>query len=118
MRALLGFALVLAAGGLSAADDKKDEKPDPKKLVGKWAVPGLKDTSLLEFTADGKVAIKLFQNLGGTYKLNGNTLTLKLKVGAGEEELALTVVKLTDAELVTKDKDGKEETFERVKDKK
>lgn len=98
--------------------DKKDEKIDPAKLVGKWAVEGLPDTALLEFSKDGKVAIKLFQNLAGTYTVDGNKLTLKLKVGGGEEEMALTVVKLTDAALVTKDKDGKEEKFERVKDKK
>lgn len=117
MRLLMG-CLVLAFGGALAADDKKDEKIDPAKLVGGWCVPPLNDTALLEFTKDGKVKIKLFQNLEGTYKVSGSKLTMKLKVGLGEEEMAYTITKLTDTELVTKDKDGKEEKFERLKAKK
>ena len=117
MRALLVSAMVLAGGAPLAADDKKEEKIDAKKLVGKWAVPPLNDTPLLEFAKDGKVQIKLFQNVGGTYKVEGNKLTLKLKVGNNDDEMILTITKLTDTELVTKDKDGKEEKFERFKDK-
>lgn len=117
MRLVLVGMLAAVIGLSAAADDKKDEKIDAKKLVGKWCVPPLNDTALLEFTKDDKVKLKLFQNVEGTYKVDGKKLTLKLKVGGGEEEMVLTIIKLTDTELVTKDKDGKEEKLERVKEK-
>ncbi|MBY0457906.1 MAG: hypothetical protein K2V38_11250 [Gemmataceae bacterium] len=86
MRTLAGVALVLALCGFGLADDKKEEKKadkfDPKKLVGKWEVTtaGGKSKAVVEYTADGKVKWLLVVGEStitseGEYKLDADTLT-------------------------------------------
>ena len=125
MRTLLGMSLVVAlSGGLSAAD----EKIDAKKLIGKWEPKDTKDPAgrkfVIEFAKDDKVTLTAGEpgkdfKAEGTYKLDGNKLTLTIKFGEKEEKMTRTVSKLTDTELVSKDdKEGKEDTLVRVKEKK
>ena len=124
MRAILGFGLavlLVAAAGASA-----DDKVDAKKLVGKWEPQGLPAgaKATVEFTKDGKLLVNFgfgdkTDKSEGTYKVEGNKLTVELK----DRKTTQTITKLTDEDLAfkedTKDgKNGKEETFKRVKDKK
>jgi uncharacterized protein (TIGR03066 family) len=120
----LGCALfALLCGGL-AADDKKADAIDAKKLVGKWERKDLKEPGsfVIEFTKDGKLAFTAKQNGTdvkgeGTYKVDGNKLHLTMKLGGEERKMTRTVTKLTDAELVSTDEKGKEGTLVRVKGK-
>lgn len=126
MRLIAGVALgvvMFIAAGLSA--DDKSEKIDAKKLVGKWEPPDTpKGVSLvLEFTKDGKLVVSAdvggkTEKMEANYKLAGNKLTINGKLPGGEKTETVTVLKLTDAELVTKDEKGKEETLKRIKAKK
>jgi len=125
MRALLGCAATLALCFGALAEEKKDEKIDAKKLIGKWEPKEkAKDrTLLIEFTKDGKVAFTGTEGgkemkAEGTYKVDGNKLTLDVKYGDKERKMTRIVSKLTDAELVSKEEGGKtEDTMVRVKDK-
>ena len=101
MRIAIGCVLAfhLIAGASLAADDKID----PKKLVGKWQP---KDAKLrIELTADGKLAVvakegdKEFTS-AGTWKLDGAKLAMTLQAGENETRETMTILKLTDDELV------------------
>jgi uncharacterized protein (TIGR03066 family) len=65
-----------------------------------------------ESTGEGKT-----EKIQGTYKLDGNKLSLKLKRGDDDKSVEVTITKLTD-EVLEGEADGKKETFRRVKDKK
>jgi uncharacterized protein (TIGR03066 family) len=127
MRAILGCglaAMLMVSAGLSA-DDKKDEKIDAKKLLGKWEpADNKKDTKLvIEFAKDGKMTISADANgkdikIDGTYKLDGKKLSIALSFGGQEQKETLTILKLTDDELSTEDSKGKKESMKRIKDKK
>ncbi|MBN9117639.1 MAG: TIGR03066 family protein [Planctomycetes bacterium] len=126
MRAILGCALmILGICSCLCADDKKSEPIDAKKLVGKWEPKEKpKDASVtIEFTKDGKVTVAVVADdkgskFEGTYKVDGNKLTVAMKTSGKEDTQTRTVIKLTDTELVTKDEKGKEREFTRVGDKK
>lgn len=120
MRVLLG-GLVLAFCGTLAANDKKDEKIDATKLVGKWQ-PKEKKEAVIEYTKDGKMLLtvtgeKEFK-AEGTYTVDGSKVSVTLKLGDKEQKSVRTVTKLTDADLVTVDDTGMERAFVRLKDKK
>jgi uncharacterized protein (TIGR03066 family) len=122
----MGCALgLLLCSGL-AAEDKKDQKLDPQKLVGKWEPkdkPKEGEPTALEFTKDGQVFFthtakdKEFKN-EGKYTLDGDKLTLTVKIADKEVKIVATVTKLSNAELTAKGEDGKEKTLVRIKDKK
>jgi uncharacterized protein (TIGR03066 family) len=124
MRVLLGCAVALVVCWNVSAQEKKDEKIDAKKLVGKWE-PKEKSkgrSMVLEYAKDGKLTLTVTidgmeTKFEATYKLDGNKLTVTKKVGDKEQDQTRTITKLTDTELVTADDKGKENTFVRVKDK-
>jgi uncharacterized protein (TIGR03066 family) len=122
MRTILGCALVLAMAVTAAT--AADDKIDAAKLVGKWEPKDAKkDTKLvLEFTKDGKLSVTTDvegkeYKVAGTYALDGNKLAMSLKVGEMEVKETVTVLKLTDDEMVGEQKNGKKESFRRVKAK-
>lgn len=125
MRALMACGVAaLLFGTAGFADDKKDEV-DLKKLIGKWQpTEKKKDADLtLEFKKDGKLAITAAANgkdftIDGTYKVTGNKIEVAINFGGQEQKETLTVIKLTDDELTTKDSKGKEETVKKYKEKK
>ena len=126
MRAILSCTLgLLLCGALSAEDKKGDETIDAKKLVGQWEPKEkTKDrTLLIEFTKDGKVTFTGAEGgkemkAEGTYKVDGNKLTLDVKFGDKDRKMTRIVSKLTDTELVSKEDGGKtEDTMVRIKDK-
>jgi uncharacterized protein (TIGR03066 family) len=98
------------SGSKSSGSSKDAVSKD--KLIGAWeitedSVLGAKGTGL-EFTKDNKVIISEKKRKGsGTYTLDGKTL--KWKLGAGGisvETPPMTIVKLTDKDLVIEDVAG------------
>lgn len=125
MRTLLFAALSAMALTLTvSAEDKKDEKIDAKKLIGKWE-PKDKEkgkSAVIEFMKDGKLKVALGADgkefaLDGTYTVEGNKLVTTMKFGEKERKETHTISKLTDTEMVSKDEKGKEETLVRVQGK-
>ncbi|MBP3955258.1 TIGR03066 family protein [Gemmata sp. G18] len=122
MRTLLGLGIVLAVVcGANAADEKK---LDEKKLVGKWepVKPKKGEAMVMEFTKDGKLTVTGDMGgkevkIEGTYKLDGDKLTFALKFMDLDIKETVTLTKLTDDEMEGKDKDGKVESFKKVKAK-
>jgi uncharacterized protein (TIGR03066 family) len=124
MRAVMvgmAVAVLMAAAGGTAAG--RDEKIDAKLLVGKWT-PKEEDKKgqfVVEFTKDGKVLLsapgKEFK-AEGTYKLDGNKLSFKMKFGGEEKSQVRTVHSLTKSELVSSDEKDRKDTLIRVGDKK
>ncbi len=121
--------LSLALVGSSGAGDKGGV--DKAKLVGVWEVvkaetappPG----STVEFTADGKLIVKALEKGGkidqidGTYKLEGKTLTITLNFGKDKVTESMTITTLNDTTFATIDNKGKKDEFKRkaaAKDKK
>ncbi len=103
-----------------SADDKKDEKIDAAKLVGKWepsAKAGLKFKVVIEYTKDGKFTLVndasgKEEKREGTYKV-----IVTMSQEGTENPITRTITKLTDTEFVTTDEKGLERTFVRIKDK-
>jgi len=102
---------------LVGAGARADEKDYPKLIVGKWEVTKADEGTLpkgavVEFTKDGKFKAlakaddkdAMFE---GTYKVAGDKFDLDLKSGDQSIKLAITIVKLTDDEMQTKNDEGK-----------
>lgn len=101
-----------------------DPKPDHAKLIiGKWMAsevdPGtVPKGSFLIFSANGTMRAIPNDNpkediLTGTYSIEGNTITYKLKVGGVEHSQKLTIRKLTIEHLEISDGSGMKATFMR-----
>ncbi len=123
MRIILGLAL-LAAMGLVSVATADDAKIDGKKLVGKWAPKDNKKEAglIIEFAKDGKMILSIdlagqSEKIEGTYKLEGNKLSVGLKFGGKEKLETMTITKLTDDELETIDSKMSKELLLRVKTK-
>ena len=123
MRVIVGVGLALALACGAAAEDKKDETIDAKKLIGKWKQIEPKDGPqvTIELTADGKVLVlaeidgkKLTG--GGTYKLDGNKIVTVTKPDGEDEEVTGggTITKLTDDVLEMTDTNAIELKLKRV----
>lgn len=116
MRTLLGFAVILA---LTCSATAAQNKIDGAKLVGKWepVTPKKGEVMVMEFTKDGKITITGEKDLKieGTYKLDGDKLALNVKFMDVEIKEVVTLTKLTDTEMEGKDKEGKAESFKKVK---
>jgi uncharacterized protein (TIGR03066 family) len=118
----LAIGLVGSASGRAPAPAK--EPSNKEKLVGTWApakAPEGAPEATIEFTKDGKLTVtaKVGEKtitLEGTYKLDGDKLAVTMKGPDGKEkEETVTITKLTDEVLVTKDGKGKEEEFKKKK---
>jgi uncharacterized protein (TIGR03066 family) len=123
MRAILGcgLAVALAVAAGAPAQETKGEKIDAKKLIGKWQPAEKKDKEAvtIEFAKDGKLYLTAdfggkAEKLEGTYKLDGNKLTVGVKLGDKEQTETVTVTRLTDDELMTEDSKGKKETLKKI----
>ena len=124
MRTITGvtLAVLLAVAAGASAQDTKDGKKDAvdaKKLVGKWEPKEKKESVTIEFTKDGKLILSVdaggkTQKLEGSYKLDGNKLTVTVKFMDQEMKEEVTINSLTDDELTTTDSKGKKETMKRV----
>ena len=102
-----------------------DDKLDAKKLVGKWVPKEPKkgeESMVMEFSKDGKLTVTGDMGgkelkLDGTYKLEGDKLSFELKFAGETIKETVTLTKLTDDEMTGKDKDGKVESFKKMKPK-
>jgi uncharacterized protein (TIGR03066 family) len=109
------LAILLAVG--AGADDKIDAK----KLVGKWEPKSeekKESKMVIEFVKDGKLTVTADKDfkIDGKWKLDGNKLTLEMKVGENEIKDTVTITKLTDDELIGEsDSKKQKQTFLRVK---
>ena len=115
-------ALKLLAVGvivcLMSSGARAEEKIDyAKMLVGKWEVTKADEGTvpagtIVEFTKDGKFKVGGKKgddeiNLEGTYKVEKDTFTFTVKMGDDETTQTITITKITDKELHTKNKDDK-----------
>lgn len=127
MKALCAMAVAVLAAVAAGADDKKDDKkPDFAKLiVGKWEITktnnpdGAPAGTVLVFGKDKKVTMALKVGdeeveVEGTYTIEKDKLTLKMKLGQQEQEETLTIKKLTDKGLELVDKDEFVDELKRV----
>jgi uncharacterized protein (TIGR03066 family) len=116
-------AAVLVLGGASA----QDKKIEADKLVGKWELTKSTDENApkgatVEFTKDNKLTVTIDVGgkkleLMGSYKVDGDKITVKIKSpdGGKEEEDTDTIKELSDDKMVLIDKNKKETEFAKVK---
>jgi uncharacterized protein (TIGR03066 family) len=120
---VLKYISVAAVVCLIGPTARPDDKPDYAKLiVGKWEViKAAPDTvpegEIIEFTMDRKLMASVkkgeeAETFEGKYTLDGDKL--KTKVGDKERE-TITIVKISETEMSTKDEDGKEVVLKRTK---
>jgi uncharacterized protein (TIGR03066 family) len=113
-RLLAGLAVVCVLAVGARAEEKKDYA---KMLVGKWEVTKADEGTLplgavIEFTKDGKFKA-LSKDAGkdplleGTYKVDGEKFLLTFKMGDQSFDLTITITKLTDDVMNTKNDEGK-----------
>ena len=114
LKLLAVTAVVCLLGAAVRAEDKAD---NAKLIVGKWTVTKadegtVEKGAIVEFTADGKC--KATHKKGdedvtaeGTYKVDGDKLTMNMKIGDMERKIDITILKLTKTELHTKNEEGK-----------
>jgi len=116
--AALGVAVLVFAGTAQAQDD------NAKKIVGSWELTkaggDLPVGSIVEFTKDGKLTAVVKADgqeikFEGTFKVEKEKLTVKLKVGDQNVEETVTIKKLTEDALELEDKDKKTDTFKKKK---
>jgi uncharacterized protein (TIGR03066 family) len=117
MRYMICAPLVLAFAGLTFAEDKID----PTKLVGKWEDknPPKEGRVTMEFTKNGNITIiGVYKGVDlradGTYKVEGNKITMNLDSGTKHEEV-ITIDKLTDDEFTHTDSEKRTKVFAKVK---
>ena len=122
----LRLVAVMAVVCLAVTGARADEKADyAKKIVGKWELTkveegGLPKGTLVEFGKDGKVKVTVKaedkeQVLEGTYKVEGESLMLTMKVGEDERKQTITLLKLDDKVMHTKNEMGKMSELTRKK---
>lgn len=111
------------AGGVRA----EDKKLEVAKLMGKWELTKSESGNapkgaIVEFMKDNKLTISIDLGgkkleMAGTYKLDGDKLTVTIKPpdGGKEETDTDTVKTLSDEKLVLVDKDKKETEFTKKK---
>lgn len=126
VRGLLLAASLVSLTLVATAQDK--DKPEAK-LPGKWKLVKAGEKlpegaeAVLEFTKEGKLklAFKLDGKtdiIEGTWKIKEKKLEMTMKLGDKDSTEAVEILKLDDKVLHTKDKDGKTDEFERIKDEK
>jgi uncharacterized protein (TIGR03066 family) len=121
--AFLGCLLAGLVGyATPSAPSAPVEKSNKDKIVGTWqpVVKG-EPAPLIEFAKDGKLKVTAKGPDGkaitadGTWEVDGNklTLTLKLPAPAKEQKTTMTITKLTDTEMTTEDDKGRVEEYKR-----
>jgi uncharacterized protein (TIGR03066 family) len=123
-RFVTAIAAVVVLVGMANAEDKK---VDAAKIVGKWELTksdsgNAPKGAIVEFTKDNKLAITIDVGgkkveLAGTYKIDGDKLTVTIKSpdGGKDESDTDTIKTLTDEKIVLVDKEKKETEFTKKK---
>ena len=126
MKGILAACAVAFVFVAAASADDKEKKFDAAKFVGKWELTKSGDENapkgaVVEFAKDMKVSITIDFNgkefkMEGTYKVDGDKITVKLKTPDGKEDEDTDTIKtLTDDMIVLVDKKGKETEFKKKK---
>jgi uncharacterized protein (TIGR03066 family) len=102
----------LATLGLSPAWAAPEKDTNKDKIIGTWEVvksqSDLPAGSTVEFTKDGKLTVTVKAEdkkvvVKGTYKVDGDTLTVTTKDGDEEHTEKMTIKSLTKDKLVVVD---------------
>jgi uncharacterized protein (TIGR03066 family) len=121
--AVLAVGLIACSCTVGRADDKAgDKKSNADKIVDSWKLVKAPEplpggvTLVATFGKDGKLTLKATpadkgDTQRGTYKVDGDKLTIKLE---GQKEEAETIKTLDGKKLVTVDSQGKESEFEKT----
>jgi uncharacterized protein (TIGR03066 family) len=96
-------------------------KPSKDTLAGKWEVikPEEGKGTVIDFTKDGKMTVTTKGPDGkelttpGTFELENDQIKAALKAGDKEHKQTLTITKLSETELITKDEKGKIEEYKK-----
>jgi uncharacterized protein (TIGR03066 family) len=112
--------MILGVAGFASAADKDD---NATKIAGKWEIvksgSDLAKGSTVEFTKDGQLTATIKggedTKIEGTYKVDKDKLLVKLKAGDQTHEETVTISKLSDTELILKDKDNKVDELKKAK---
>jgi uncharacterized protein (TIGR03066 family) len=117
MKALRWLAVGLVVGLLGAAARAEDKPDYAKMIVGKWEVtksdPGtVPPGSVVEFTKDGKFIVigkkdDKEETFEGKYTVEKDTFTFTIKVGDQEHTDTITITKISDKAMSTKNKEDK-----------
>lgn len=118
----LGFVVLAAALGLCAGTARAQDD-NAKKIVGVWELTKSASNELpigatIEFTKDFKLSAIIKDEKGdirleGTYKIEKDKLTVKVKVSDQNLEDTLTIKRLTDEALEVEDKEKKVDVFKK-----
>jgi uncharacterized protein (TIGR03066 family) len=102
---------------LFGANVRAAETDLAKMLVGKWEITKADEGTLpaktiVEFARDGTITVTMKmdgkeQTMSGKYKVEPHKFIVTFKEGDQEKSHTITVVKITDKEMSTKDDDGK-----------
>jgi uncharacterized protein (TIGR03066 family) len=119
---IFSIGVLVCFVGLGRAEDKPDYA---KLIVGKWVAEKADDGTIpagteVEFTKDLKLKITVKEGgqetkLDGSYKIEGDKFIATVKVGDDEHMNTITMTKIDDKVMLTKDKDGKVVEFKRAK---
>ena len=116
--AVLGVAMAVFAGTARAQDD------NAKKIIGTWELTktggDLPVGTIIEFTKDLKLnaTIKMEngeEKIEGTYAIEKDKITVKVKIKDKIEEETATIKKLTDDALEIEDKEKHVDVFKKKK---
>jgi uncharacterized protein (TIGR03066 family) len=117
MNALKLLAVGAMVWFMSAGARAEDKIDYAKMIVGKWEVTKADEGTvaagtLIEFTKDGKFKVNGKKDdmelaIDGTYKVEKDTFTFTMKIGDEERTQTITITKITDKEMHTKNKDDK-----------
>ena len=117
-----GVAVCALASGVKAEEKKAD---NAKLLMGSWEATKAAEGTLpvgavVEFAKDGKMKVLTKRDgkeetMEGTYKLDGDKFTIKMKRGDDVMEIVITIKKISDTELVAANDEGKVVEFKRKK---
>jgi uncharacterized protein (TIGR03066 family) len=120
---LLWIAVLLNSSASSAPEPSSNRT----KIVGVWEFvksdDGTPPGSTLEFTKDGKIKVETKVGdedlkMEGTYKVDGDKLTVTIKETEAKEKdksETVTITKLTDNELIVKDEKGQVDVLKKKK---
>jgi uncharacterized protein (TIGR03066 family) len=110
-----------ASQGGGKPPEQKTQASNKDKIVGTWVptkpTPG--DPESIEFSKDGKTKLTAKDGNGkpitmeAAYTVDGDKVTITMKIDGKEKKETATITKLSDTEMVTKDEKGKIEEFKK-----
>ncbi len=114
MRTLLSCTAVLCLNAGLFAGEPKSVAVDAEKLVGCWEAKGDPEKRLIvfEFARDGGLIVRITRGENeskaeGRYQIEGEKLTLTLKIVGVEDSRTVTVTRFTSEQLLATGEKGK-----------